>query len=247
VVGRQVDAPVAYLCGLLNSELLDLWYAVRGKTPWHVRRNYEPKRMNEIPYRRLEEDPRADEIAQLVRQIAANRQALLPNRPLIRDLTRTVKDPWKDGSAVADDAALIATLPAAETVSVRIDPLLHIAGQPAGKPQTASPGVLVFRRGGKETGRVEGDPPRLGLLETLLAGRSSDEVAQLVLPKSLDAYNARKSELEVEVAALLAQGRQLVEEVERLVCAVYDVPEDLTEAVVEHAVARAKGSQPDED
>ncbi len=48
---------VAYLCGLLNSELLDLWYAVRGKTPWHVRRNYEPKPMARIPYRHA--DPRS--------------------------------------------------------------------------------------------------------------------------------------------------------------------------------------------
>ncbi len=39
-VGRKPDAPVAYLCGLLNSELLlDMWYAVRSRTPWHVRRN----------------------------------------------------------------------------------------------------------------------------------------------------------------------------------------------------------------
>ena len=49
----QERLSVAYVCGLLNSELLDLWYAVRGKTPWHVRRNYEPKPMNEIPYRRV--------------------------------------------------------------------------------------------------------------------------------------------------------------------------------------------------
>ena len=67
VVGRGADAPVAYLCGLLNSELLDLWYAVRGKTPWHVRRNYEPKRMNELPYRRPDGDPRAGEVAERVR------------------------------------------------------------------------------------------------------------------------------------------------------------------------------------
>lgn len=26
IVGRALDAPVAYLCGLANSELLDLWY-----------------------------------------------------------------------------------------------------------------------------------------------------------------------------------------------------------------------------
>lgn len=52
---------VAYLCGLLNSELLDLWYAIRGRTPWHVRRDYEPKPMAQIPYRHtdLEDTPRA--------------------------------------------------------------------------------------------------------------------------------------------------------------------------------------------
>jgi hypothetical protein len=142
---------------------------------------------------------------------------------------------------------MIATLPAAETVSVRIDPLLRVVAEPAGKQQRMSPGVLAFRRGGKETGRVEGDPQRLDLLETLLAGRTTDQAAQLVLPKSLDAYRAQKSELEDRVATFLAEGRELVEQVERLVCALYNVPDDLTEAVVEHAVARAKGSQPAED
>lgn len=41
---------MAYLGGLLNSELLDVWYAVRGKTPRDVWRKYEPKRMKQIPY-----------------------------------------------------------------------------------------------------------------------------------------------------------------------------------------------------
>lgn len=51
VVPRQDALSVAYLGGLLNSELLDLWYSIRGKTPRDVWRNYEPKRMKEIPYR----------------------------------------------------------------------------------------------------------------------------------------------------------------------------------------------------
>ena len=38
---------------------------------------------------------------------------------------------------------------------------------------------------------------------------------------------------------LLAGGRRLVEEVERLVCALYDLSDELTEKVVAHAVARA--------
>ncbi|HEY5709065.1 MAG TPA: N-6 DNA methylase [Solirubrobacterales bacterium] len=54
VIPVEEGPSVAYLGGLLNSELLDLWYAVRGKTPWHVRRNYEPKRMKEMPYRHVD-------------------------------------------------------------------------------------------------------------------------------------------------------------------------------------------------
>jgi hypothetical protein len=50
---REEGLSVAYLCGVLNSELLDLWYAIRGKTPWHDRRNYEPKPMNAMPYRHV--------------------------------------------------------------------------------------------------------------------------------------------------------------------------------------------------
>jgi hypothetical protein len=51
---REQGLSVAYLCGLLNSELLDLWYAVRGKSPRDVWRNYEPKPMSRIPYRHVE-------------------------------------------------------------------------------------------------------------------------------------------------------------------------------------------------
>lgn len=41
---------------------------------------------------------------------------------------------------------------------------------------------------------------------------------------------------------LLAEGRRLVEEVERLVCAFYDLLDELTEKVVAYAVARAGAS-----
>ena len=45
---------MAYLGGLLNSELLDLWYGVRGKIPRDIWRNYEPKPMARMPYRHIE-------------------------------------------------------------------------------------------------------------------------------------------------------------------------------------------------
>ena len=63
---RRPRLSVAYLCGLLNSELLDLWYAVRGKTPWHVRRNYEPKPMLRMPYRHVERQSSATQSPRLI-------------------------------------------------------------------------------------------------------------------------------------------------------------------------------------
>jgi hypothetical protein len=238
---REPGAPVAYLCGLLNSELLDLWYAVRGKTPWHVRRNYEPLRMNEMPYRRPEGDPRADDVARLVRRIAENRRALLPYRPVIRDLTRIVKDPWKDGPVEVDQAALVGELPAAETVSVRLDPALSVAvlATPHGRPARQAPDRLVLRRARQETATISGDPARLDLLELLLGGKAPADLGAVLLPKDLGAFERLVEKRTALVAGLLAEGRRLVEEVERLVCALYDVPDDLADEVVAHAVERA--------
>jgi hypothetical protein len=54
VIPGEEGPSVAYLGGLLNSELLDLWYSIRGKTPRDVWRNYEPKRMKEMPYRHVD-------------------------------------------------------------------------------------------------------------------------------------------------------------------------------------------------
>jgi len=68
VTPTSSDLSVAYLCGLLNSELLDLWYGVRGKTPRDIWRNYEPKPMAEIPCRHVGEIAagRADALAEAV-------------------------------------------------------------------------------------------------------------------------------------------------------------------------------------
>lgn len=238
VVGREQDAPVAYLCGLLNSELLDLWYALRGKTPWHVRRNYEPLRMNEMPYRRPEGDPRADEIAELVHEIAANRRALLPHRTVIRDLGRIVKDPWKTGPVEVDRPALVGELPKSAKVSVRLDPKLQVEGRPSGTPRRTADDTVVFRRGRDETGRVVGDPARLDLLLEIVGARS-DDVGSVLVPKDLAAFETVSADRVRVVSDRLAEGREKVEQVERLVCALYGVPEELTEAVVQHAVDRA--------
>jgi hypothetical protein len=245
VVGRETDAPVAYLCGLLNSELLDLWYAVRGKTPWHVRRNYEPKRMNEMPYRRPEGDPRADEVAGLVREIAANRTALLPHRGVVRDLGRMVKDPWRDGPVVVNRPALIETLEPRQTLSVRLDPSLTLEGSPSGRATRTEPAALAFRRGGRETGRVVGAEARLDLLEEIVGTSMVDDVGSVLLPRDLEAFDREAETLVETVQALLDDGRAKVERVERLVCGLFGLDEALTDSVVEHAVARARRAMPD--
>jgi hypothetical protein len=237
VVGRDESSPVAYLCGLLNSELLDLWYGVRGRVPRDIWRDYEPKPLKAVPYRRPDGDPRADEVAERVREIAANRRALLPHRPVVRRLGATIKDPWRAGPVEIDRSALVGELPKRELVSVRI--ALEVHGSPAGRSSRSAPGTLAFRRGREETGRVEGEPTLLDLLESMLAGKAHDDPASLLLPKSLALLEDTAARRVSEVERLLDEGRRLVEEVERLVCALYDVPDDLAEAVVAHAHERA--------
>jgi hypothetical protein len=241
VIGRRRDAPVAYVCGLLNSELLDLWYAVRGKTPWHVRRNYEPLRMNEMPYRPADGDPRADEIADLVRLVAANRRALLPHRSVVRDLDRIVKDPWKIGPVEIDERALLAELPGSETVSLRVDPQLTLELSDPGPARVARTDrrTLELRRGRRVAGTIRGDDRRIALLEVLLVGKADERVEDTLLPKDLAAFAQQVEARRQAVSEFLAEGRNLVERVERLVCALYDVPDDLTEQVVAHAVRRS--------
>lgn len=246
VVGREDDAPVAYLCGVLNSELLDLWYAVRGKTPWHVRRNYEPKRMNEMPYRRPEGDPRADEIAELVRKVAANRRALLPHRSVVRDLGRIVKDPWKTGPVQVDRAALVGELPTKDTISVRLDPALELKeiSSPIGRPEVASPDTLIFRRARMETAHIVGEPRRVALLKELVEAAAPGDLGGVTLPRDLDAFEKAAEERAHLIATLLSEGRELVKQVERLVCTLYELSDELTDEVVAHAVNRAGSSEP---
>ncbi len=241
IVPRNDALSVAYLCGVLNSELLDLWYAVRGRHPRDIWRDYEPKPMARIPFCCRNADPRTLRIAELVREIAANRRSLLPHRPVVRDLERIVKDPWKDGPVEVDGAALVAELPASEKISVRLDPQLEaaFAEEGTGRPSREGSTALVFRRGKRELGRVTGDPRRLDLLEELLGGKAGDRAAETLLPRKLDAFEKKVRERADLVSALLAEGRRLVEEVEWLVCGLYGLPDELTNEVVRHAVERA--------
>ena len=88
-------------------------------------------------------------------------------------------------------------------------------------------------------GRVTGDPRRLDLLAEIIGTSAIDDVGSIVLPKDLTVFAGLADAWATIVSQLLAEGRLKVERVERLVCALYDLPEDLTEAVVQHAVERA--------
>ncbi len=102
VTGREVGLSVAYLCGLLNSELLDLWYALRGKIPRDVWRNYEPKPMNEMPYRHVEIPAGwtpGPEVEALVEALAAGDVGGASDAAA--DLRRTVGDPGGAADAKA--------------------------------------------------------------------------------------------------------------------------------------------------
>jgi hypothetical protein len=294
VIPTADSLSVAYLGGLLNSELLDLWYAVRGKTPWHVRRNYEPKRMKEIPYRHVELagavpkeikdlrkdltgrdldrglkmvesisqelrgagevglEPDAPEAVQaaraleaLVMAIADNRRALLPFRDRFPALSRVVKDPWSTEvvDPVAD--AFVAGLPKRQRASVRVDPELVVEISTDGGLGRAQmeEGALVFRYRRQKVARVVGPAEKLTLLAELCSDLDRPLPADLLkveVPREVARFKEEVDAATAEVRRLLAEGRQMVEAAERLVCALYAVPKELEDEVVAHALARAK-------
>lgn len=244
--GADRRPAVAYLCGVLNSELIDLWYSVRGRRPRDVWRDYEPKPMNEVPYRRPEGDPRAEEVAGLVRELAANRRALLPHRAVVPELARVVKDPWKTGPVELDRAALVGELPVSETISVRLEPALDLVGGQGslGKPAVVDAQTLVFRRARVETAKVTGDPARIALLAQIAAEQKLDDLGGVLLPRDPEVFELSARDRAELVVNVLVEGRELVERIERLVCGLYEVPPDLTDEVIAHAVQRAGGSEP---
>jgi hypothetical protein len=194
--------------------------------------------MNEMPYRRPEGDPRADEIARLVREIAANRRALLPRRPFVRDLDRIIKDPWKDGPVDVLNGPVVAAMPMAAKVSVRLDTTLEREGELAasGRLVRVNPGLLELRRGRATLAVVRGPAPRLDLLAEF---RATEAIGAMLLPRDLEELATRRVALANDVKKLLSDGRELVEQVERIVCALYGLSNELTNRVVAHAIRRA--------
>lgn len=99
--------------------------------------------------------------------------------------------------------------------------------------------TLELRRGRRAIGRIVGDRARLDLLERILDGKSDELLAETRLPKDAAAFAPSIEKRRQLVQGLLDDGRDLVERVERLACAIYDVPDDLTEQIVAHAVRRS--------
>ncbi len=115
VIPKSDSLSVTFLGGLLNSELLDLWYAVRGKTPWHVRRNYEPLRMKEIPYRHVElaGSPVSTDVKSLKKALRSRKLDLaVPTAASIAEELRNAGD----AGLAADSAEAIAAGQALEAV-----------------------------------------------------------------------------------------------------------------------------------
>lgn len=285
VAPKENGLSVLWLCGLLNSELLDLWYALRGRTPRDVWRDYEPKPMYEMPYRHVvppegwepsegvqalvdalatgdvdEAVPAATVLREaigspagdadgvaavehLVRAVAANRTALLPLRVIAPELRRAVKNPWRTHGVAVDIAAVVADMPAVEVRSVRLDPELALKIETDGVLGRAGleDGALTFRHAFRITARIEGPTDRVALLADLLgaARMMPEDLRSARVPVGLDAFAEEVTRRQDEIDDLLGIGRHLVEAVERIVCRLYGLTDQLADLVVESAVVRA--------
>jgi len=278
---RDGDVSVAYLCGLLNSELLDLWYAVRGKNPRDVWRNYEPKPMARMPYRHVSElvgappEPElaaldaalgrgdldallelvtglpeerslalAQALERIVRALAANRRALLPERAVAPDLRRQIKDPWSAFPVAVSPAALVAQLPSSQSRSVRLlDEHLElaVADEDRRGRVVLDADRLTLRHGRRSVAHITGPHDLLRLLGAVL-GQEAVDAATLratLLPVDLVAFSAFATDRQAHIAALLREGRMLVEAAERLVGKLYGASDALVNEVVAHAGDRS--------
>ncbi|MDQ3676391.1 MAG: hypothetical protein M3401_06245 [Actinomycetota bacterium] len=230
---------MAYLCGVLNSELLDLWYAVRGKTPRDIWRNYEPKPMNEMPYRHVPQTeawaPSAEVDALVDAFASGDVDAALEAAALVR---AAIGSPVGDADAVAAIEQLVRAIAGNRRALL---PLRRIAPElrRAVKNPWRTHGVNVDRASvltempPAAVRSVRLDPAlTLSVITDGVLGRSR-------VPTSLDAFAAEVARRQDEIDDLLDVGRRLVEAIERLVCELYGVPDALTDLVVESAVARA--------
>lgn len=285
VSARSRGLSLAYLCGVLNSELLDLWYAARGRTPRDIWRDYEPKPMYEMPYRDVPtptgwspgtevnalahalangkirqsvscarallsgigshtgDADAAAGIEHLVRAVADNRRALLRFRAIAPGLRQVVKRPWRTHGVAIDRGALLSQLSPSDLRSVRLDATLtatiHTDGM-LGQAVVADH-ALTFYHGGRLTARIDGPDDRLALLRDVVAGQRlmPDGLLSLMLPASLADFDEHLTRRHSELDNLLKAGRELVEAVERLVCGLYGLPDELIQVVIESATTRA--------
>jgi hypothetical protein len=191
VIPNEDSLSVSYLGGLLNSELLDLWYAVRGKTPWHVRRNYEPLRMKEIPYRHVEPGS-----ASLSRDVKSLKKALAD-----RKLDRAVSGANSIAQQLRDagDAALTADAPGAIAARQALEVLV-------GAIADNRRALLAFRDRFPALGRVVKDPWSTEIVDPFA------EAFVAVLPKKQRASVRVDPELEVDVQTDGILGRAGMEE-----------------------------------
>jgi hypothetical protein len=198
--------------------------------------------MRRIPYRHADAVEAAP-LEAVVRAIAENRRSLLPHREAFPGLGATVKDPWRTTAPPPSEGVLLHGLDGAQRRSLRIDPTLtlSVSAEPLGRAEwDGSRLTFVYKRA--TTGEVAGPPHLLTLLARLLHGRTGlgrEDVERVELPKDPDAFSALVADGHATVQRLLDEGRRLVEEAERLVCQLYDVPSELEEAVVAHAAQRA--------
>lgn len=149
----------------------------------------------------------------LVRAVADNRRALLAERAVAPRLRAVVRDTWSTEARALDEAALIAELAAADTVSVRTDPALQagLSGDGRLGRGILGEGALDYRHGRVTTARVTGPSERLALLQRVTAGLSHALVTDLptvLMPKDLDAFIALTCRRAAAIDALLEEGRQ---------------------------------------
>ncbi len=190
VIPVEDGLSVTYLGGLLNSELLDLWYAIRGKAPRDVWRNYEPKRMKEMPYRHVD----------LSAEVSGERLEKLAGALKKRDVASVAALAAEIGSGLRDrgDAGLAADAPEAVEAARALEAIVRAIAD-------NRRALLSFRDRFPALGRVVKDPWSTEVVDPLVEGFVS------ALPKKKRASVRVDPELNYETDTDGALGRAALE------------------------------------
>ena len=234
-VPRSSSARLDWGCALMASEVAGLWLDGADTGP----RATPETRLRDVG--RLAAMPQPEtvnaNVTDLVSELSANRRALslfVDTSPGLREM---LGDAWNTSAPGIDAQRVIDTLPVGDRVPMTASTRIGVHGNPDPDRElvavSQSDGSLALRDGRRIVGRISGDSLIVGLVSVLMS--RPQRLADLRIPRDPDALLQRIDRREQMMKALLTEGLDLAEAIEREVAHALGLSGDLVDQIVDRA------------